>query len=213
MYCFLISKPVSCHWNYTAICPASENSTCLRSIAITNLLANIFWNTLLVTCTKQYCYKISIICPGSTVRKSVHLAGRRLVVQIPAATDPSRKKTGSDSSTVERSATGVTVTSPRGLPLLTDVQCQRRCGTLKNSHCSMAIIPSIGQNLRSFAGSGDVSIWVKIFDWDIKPQTNKQRNKYLLLKTFKIQKETCSKLTPTIFYLLLSKHKFRNIKE
>ena len=38
-------------------------------------------------------------------------------------------------------------------------------------------MPSIGQILQPFTGNGDVSIWVKIFEWDDKPQTNKQINK------------------------------------
>ena len=38
---------------------------------------------------------------------------------------------------------------------------------------AMSALDSIGQNLQSFTGNDDVSIWVKIFEWDDKPQTNK----------------------------------------
>ena len=49
-------------------------------------------------------------------------------------------KTGIDSSTDKRSAVGVSVTGPCRWPLYTDVLCHSRCSTLKNPHCSMAII-------------------------------------------------------------------------
>ena len=61
----------SCHWHFNAICPASENITYLRSNAITNLLAKC--NTLLVICTKQYCYKISLIFLSSLNKILINL--------------------------------------------------------------------------------------------------------------------------------------------
>ena len=49
---------------------------------------------------------------GGAVGKSVDPASGRLVVRIPAATDLSRKKTGTDSSTAKHSAIGVSVPGP-----------------------------------------------------------------------------------------------------
>ena len=49
-------------------------------------------------------------------------------------------KTGSDSSTAKRSAIGVGVTDLRRWQLWMDAPCHSRCGTLINSHCSMAMI-------------------------------------------------------------------------
>ena len=48
-------------------------------------------------------------------------------------------KTGGDSSTVKRLATGASVTGPRRWPLKTDDPCHSRCETLKNHHCSMTM--------------------------------------------------------------------------
>ena len=48
-------------------------------------------------------------------------------------------KTGSDSSTAKRSATGVSVEGPRRWLLLTNDPCHSRCGMLKNPYCSMAV--------------------------------------------------------------------------
>ena len=53
-------------------------------------------------------------------------------------------KTGSDNSTTEYSAIGVSVTGPRRWPLLMDAPCHSKCGTLKNPHCAMAMSASIG---------------------------------------------------------------------
>ena len=66
-------------------------------------------------------------------------------------------KTSSDNSTAKRLATGVSVTGPRKWPLLTDVPCHSRFGTLKNPHCSMAMRASIGKNLQPLTGIGDMS--------------------------------------------------------
>ena len=57
---------------------------------------------------------------------------------------PSRK-IGSDSSTVIRSAQGVSVTCSRRWPLSKDVLYHSRCGMLKNPHAKWAWVPSIGQ--------------------------------------------------------------------
>ena len=54
------------------------------------------------------------------------------------ATDPSRK-TASDNFTAKRSATGVSVTGPRRLPLQRVGPCRNMCGTLKNAHYLMAL--------------------------------------------------------------------------
>ena len=65
---------------------------------------------------RQYSlYKVSftlntISRGGVEVERSPHM--REIVVRFPVATDLSRKKTGSDSSTAKRSATGESVTGP-----------------------------------------------------------------------------------------------------
>ena len=38
----------------------------------------------------------------------------------------------------------------------------------------MVIGANIGQNLQPFTGIGEVSIWLKILEWDGNLQTNKQ---------------------------------------
>ena len=70
----------------------------------------------------------------------------------------------SDSSTAKNSAIYVSVADPRRWPLKTDAPCHSRRGTLKNRHCSMAMIEctsSVGQNLKPFTGDDDASIWIK----------------------------------------------------
>ena len=59
-------------------------------------------------------------------------------------------KTVSDSSTAKRSEAGVSVTGSQRCPLLTDVLCHRRCGTLKNPHCSMAMSADHRSKLGAF---------------------------------------------------------------
>ena len=64
------------------------------------------------------------------VERSPHV--REIGVRSPVATDPV-VKTGNDSSTAKRSATGVCITGTRRCP------CCSRCGTFENPHCSMAM--------------------------------------------------------------------------
>ena len=59
-----------------------------------------------------------------------------------------------------RSAISLSVTSPWIWTLLTDVPCYSRCDTLKNSHCWIEWVQSIGENWKPFNGNGDVFIWV-----------------------------------------------------
>ena len=37
------------------------------------------------------------------------------------------------------------------------------------------MVIGIGQNLHPFNGKGDVSIWLKILEWEDKPRTNKHQ--------------------------------------
>ena len=78
---------------------------------------------------------------------------------VPAATNLSREfKTGCDSSTVKRTAISMSVTGPRRWPLY-DI----RCGTLKNSHCSMTLSADHTSKLAAPHRQWylDGSIWVK----------------------------------------------------
>ena len=46
---------------------------------------------------------------------------------------------------------------------------------LRNPHCLMAMSADKGENLETYAGNGDIAIWVKIFKGD-KKKTTKQTN-------------------------------------
>ena len=63
------------------------------------------------------------------------------------------------------------------------------CGMLKNPHCCMAVVPSIGKNLQPFTANGDVSIWVKNSRMGRKPpnkQTNKSPNSLLCTLVYNV---------------------------
>ena len=84
-------------------------------------------------------------------------------------------KTGCDSSTVKHSAVGVRATGSRRWPLYT---CHVKYGIFKYPHYE-TILPwvlSMGQNLNSFPGHGDVFI-LKKFSSGTKKTQNKQTNK------------------------------------
>ena len=71
----------------------------------------------------------------------------------------------------------------RSKHLLVDASYHSRCHssdcTLKNLTAQWPWMPSIGQNLQPFTGNGDVSIWVKTFEWNgTSPQKTKQSSVY-----------------------------------
>ena len=95
---------------------------------------------------------------------------------------PSRDKTGSDSPSSKRSATGVSVMGARRWPCWWVCPCLSRCGTLNNPHCPMAMS---AEYMSKFVGltctsNGDVSKWCKILLWYKKKTPNQQISKYTL---------------------------------
>ena len=70
-------------------------------------------------------------------------------------------KTGSDSSTTKRSTIGLSVTSPRRWPLLTDARCHRSKGTLRSPLSSLVMSAEYRSTFAAFNGKSEVSIWVK----------------------------------------------------
>ena len=52
------------------------------------------------------------------------------------------------------------------------------CSMLKNPTAEWPFVPSKDHILQPFTCNGDVSIWVKILEWDEKAQMNKQ-TKYI----------------------------------
>ena len=63
--------------------------------------------------------------------------------------------------------------------------------------------PNIGQNLKLFAGDGDIFVWPNILEWDVKADKNQTNNKLKVQGDQKILTNRCLQFTLTPEYVLI----------